>query len=180
MLLLSIYIIVTITTFIYTLIKIKAALFQKNTKKTHLYKIKNKNFQKKNKNYQPIGALFTQCEKNFYRSLLEVIPEKYIIFGKVRIADILEPAVKSKGKEKMKLFYKICAKHIDYVICHKKNLNVVCCVELHDNSHNNKERQERDNFVRAIFKGAKINFIEIKATRNYNANQLKKDFKCIM
>lgn len=192
--LIEIFILIITVNAIYVIYAVKKTFFSKKTngkknnksiskqKKhtgTHLYQTKKEFFGKKNKNYESIGALFTECEKNFYNSLIKIVPSKYAIFGKVRIADVIEPAKIKHGRERMLLFYKICAKHIDYVICNKKTLQVVCCVELHDSSHNNEERQRRDKFVREVFRGAKIKLIEIKANREYNIKQLKKDFKCV-
>jgi hypothetical protein len=127
------------------------------------------------KAYAPIDHLFTPCEKNFYNALSEVLPPDLLIFGKVRVADVLQPKAKFSGHERYRIFGKICAKHLDYVICDAKTLSIQCCIELHDRSHQQTERMERDLFLREIFKEAGIRLVEITAQKKYDKTWLKKD-----
>ena len=127
--------------------------------------------------YDDVACLFTPAEVNFYRTLLHVVPDEYQIFGKVRIADVLQPQKKLQGRAWHEAFGKICAKHLDYVICRRDDLAIICAVELNDRSHQLPERQERDRFVRAIFQNSKIRLIEVEAKRNYDLKELKKVFK---
>ncbi len=127
--------------------------------------------------YESIDKLFTACELRFYRALEQVIPDSMLIFGKVRIADVLKPKEGFNGQERYKIFGKICAKHLDYVICDKRSLNVICCIELHDQSHQRADRIERDVFVRKIFKSSGVKLIEITAKGQYNLKCLRKDLK---
>ena len=94
--------------------------------------------------------MFTYHEKDAYRKLKPIAEDLgYSVFAKVRLLDLLEPV---KGNPKYKtLFYKIQAKHVDFVLCDKK-LVARCIIELDDSSHDEKLRQERDKFVDEILR----------------------------
>ena len=89
--------------------------------------------------------LFTYNEKDAYTKLLPIAKELgYTVFAKVRLLDLVEPM---KGNPKYKTyFYKIQAKHVDFVLCDEK-LVARYIIELDDNSHDAKDRKERDEFV---------------------------------
>lgn len=92
--------------------------------------------------------LLTKNEYREYMTLRKIAAEKdLIICPKVRLLDIIEPR---KGEKDYKtLFFKVQAKHVDFVIC-DKDLRIKAVLELDDNSHDQKDRQERDAFVDQI------------------------------
>lgn len=94
--------------------------------------------------------LLTKNEWYEYRKLKQFAEQKNLqVCPKVRLLDLIEPR---RGDPKYKtLFYKIQAKHVDFVIC-DQNLYVKAIIELDDNSHNQNDRQERDDFVDTILK----------------------------
>ena len=127
--------------------------------------------------YTKIEALFTKAEINFLRTLEKVVTNPNVaIFGKVRIADIITPQ-KTANKEKWwRLFNKISSKHVDYVLCDKKDYSVICVIELNDSSHNTAKAKERDAFVRKAYQSAGIELVEIKAHRYYDVDQIAMQF----
>ena len=92
--------------------------------------------------------LLTKNEYREYMTLRKIAAEKdLIICPKVRLLDIIEPR---KGEKDYKsLFFKVQAKHVDFVIC-DKDLRIKAVLELDDNSHDQKDRQNRDAFVDQI------------------------------
>lgn len=92
--------------------------------------------------------LLTKNEYREYMTLRKIAAEKdLIICPKVRLLDIIEPR---KGEKDYKtLFFKVQAKHVDFVIC-DKDLRIKAVLELDDNSHDQKDRQDRDAFVDQI------------------------------
>lgn len=105
--------------------------------------------------------LLTKNEWHEYRKLKQYAEAKNLqICPKVRLLDIIEPR---RGIQNYKgLFYKIQAKHIDFVIC-DQNLYIKAIVELDDNSHNQADRQERDQFVDRILTSVGYKVIRTKA-----------------
>lgn len=92
--------------------------------------------------------LLTKNEYREYMTLRQLAAEKdLVICPKVRLLDIIEPR---KGEKDYKsLFFKVQAKHVDFVIC-DKDLRIKAILELDDNSHDQKDRQDRDAFVDQI------------------------------
>jgi len=89
--------------------------------------------------------MFSQNEKRAYYKLNEIAKKHdLIVFAKVRLFDLVEP-IRNHPKYKSNL-YRIQAKHVDFVLA-KSNLVARYVIELDDNSHQNKERAERDEFV---------------------------------
>lgn len=100
----------------------------------------NSSYQKK--------YLFTKNEWYAHKRLVELAKEKnLVICPKVRLLDIIEP--RSGEKNYMSLMGKIQSKHVDFVIC-DSSMRILGVVELDDNSHKLKDRQDRDEFVNEI------------------------------
>ena len=99
------------------------------------------------KSYQA-KYLLTKNEWLEYRKLKQYAQSLGLqVCPKVRLLDIIEPR---KGTPNYKsLFYKIQAKHVDFVLC-DQNLYIKAIVELDDNSHKQTDRLERDRFVDQI------------------------------
>ncbi|WP_343377318.1 DUF2726 domain-containing protein [Ligaoa zhengdingensis] len=96
--------------------------------------------------------LFTYNEKAEFKKIKE-ITDKYglYVFAKVRLLDLIEP-IRNNPKYKT-YFYKIQAKHVDFVIC-SPSLVAKIIIEIDDNSHKQAARQERDQFVNTALKAA--------------------------
>ena len=124
--------------------------------------------------YKPKKTLLTKAETNFYRHLLGAISGRCIVFCTVRVADVVEVSFpQSKDRSKWQtLFNQISSKHFDYVLV-DDDMNILCAIELNDKSHDRKERQERDAFLRKVMKSADIPLLEIKAARKYNIPELR-------
>lgn len=105
--------------------------------------------------------LFSYNEKDAYTKLKPIAEELgYTVFAKVRLLDLLEPV---KGNPKYKTyFYKIQAKHVDFVLCDAK-LVARYIIELDDSSHDTKERQERDKFVDEVVQSVGYKVIHVRA-----------------
>lgn len=96
------------------------------------------------KAYQP-KWLFSYNEKAFYHKLKTFADRNGLfLFAKVRLLDLVEPR---RGQQKYKTyFYKIQAKHVDFVLCDAK-LVARWVIELDDANHRRADRAERDTFV---------------------------------
>ena len=105
--------------------------------------------------------LLTKNEYREYMKLRQYAAEKgLLICPKVRLLDIIEPR---KGEKDYKsLFYKVQAKHVDFVICDQE-LRIKTVLELDDGSHEQKDRQERDAFVNQILTGVGYKVIHVRS-----------------
>lgn len=122
--------------------------------------------------YQPYikkNYFFSLAEVKFYDLLKEILGDKYLLFSKVRISDLIMPKY---DKDKYLYFNKIKAKHIDFLICDKNPVKPKAIIELDDNSHNNPARQERDQFIDEAFANAGIPIAHIKVRSEYNKEEI--------
>ncbi len=118
--------------------------------------------------------LLTYNEKDAYKKLLDAANEVgYTIFSKVRLLDLLEPV---SGKNYKSYFYKVQAKHVDFVLLDEK-LVARCIIELDDSSHDAKDRKERDSFVDKAVTSVGYKIIHTRAVTDETIAQIKEVFK---
>lgn len=123
--------------------------------------------------YELIGPLFTPAERSFYGVLSLACEDQALVFGKVRIADILKPKKGLNRSLWQTVFNKISAKHFDFVVCRPDDLSVLAVIELDDNSHLQKKRIERDEFIELACLNASLKLHRFKASESYNINDIK-------
>ena len=117
--------------------------------------------------------LFSYNEKDAYNKL-RPIAEKlgYTVLAKVRLLDLLEPV---KGNPKYKTyFYKIQAKHVDFVLCDEK-LVARYIVELDDSSHDIEGRKARDSFVDKVLNSVGYKIIHVRNITEDIFDKIKND-----
>ncbi|MEE0022513.1 DUF2726 domain-containing protein [Ruminococcus sp.] len=91
--------------------------------------------------------LLTKNEYSFYQKIKPIIQEKNLrILCKIRLADLIEPAVNKNQKEWYAAFNRIKSKHIDFAIA-TDDMKVIALIELQDGTHQKSDRKERDAFV---------------------------------
>src|SRR5690242_3951167 len=74
--------------------------------------------------------LFSPAERSFLSVLEEAVSDHYRVFGKVRVADVLEVKSGIDKRERRAALNRIISKHFDYVLCRKDDLSFVCAIEL--------------------------------------------------
>ena len=123
--------------------------------------------------YKKLDALFSPAERSFLGVLTQAVDNKYLIFGKVRVADVITPKEGLARSTWQTAFNKISRKHFDYVLCDKDDLSVVCVIELNDSSHNSKERKQRDAFLERSCLSAKLLLLQFTARARYNVAEVQ-------
>lgn len=120
------------------------------------------------------GVFMTPAEKEFFRVLNVAVGAKYRLFGKVRLADILEPVADkySKNSGWQMNFNKINGKHIDFLLC-GPDFEPVCAVELDDRSHGAADRVSRDEFVESAFADCGLPLARFPVRRSYIEAEIK-------
>ena len=123
--------------------------------------------------YEKRSHLMTPAERSFFGVLEQALEHNWYIFSKVRLEDII--TVK-KGIEKKKAFglrNRIKSKHIDFILCDRKTLETVMCIELDDKSHKRKDRVERDKFVDSALSVAEVPIVRFPAQSAYTIDFVK-------
>ena len=140
-------------------------------------KLTNKKSNNTNYPYRKLDALFTPAERSFFGVLLQTVGNDAHVFGKVRVADILGTKKGMDASSRRKAFNKISSKHFDFILCSKKDLSILCAIELNDKSHNSKKRQDRDKFLEGACEAASTPLIQIKAKASYNPKDIRRDIE---
>ena len=118
--------------------------------------------------YEP-KYLLTLNEKAQYKKLTQwAAQHNLIVFSKVRLSDLVCPRKGQKNHQV--LFWKIQAKHVDFVIC-TQDIKVKCIVEISDNSHKQADRKERDEFVVDVLTSCGYRVLQTYNVTDYQLNQ---------
>lgn len=120
--------------------------------------------------------LFTPAERAFLAVLDEAVGEQYRIFGKVRVADLarVKPGL-SKSRRQTALNW-VAQKHVDYVVCKRSDLSVVCVIELNDKSHKSRSVATRDRFLKEVCDVIELPLLQTPAKKSYSAAELRAEF----
>ncbi len=117
-------------------------------------------------------GLFTPAERSFLGVLDQAVGSDLRVFGKVRVADIIEIAKGTDKSQRYAAFNRISAKHFDFVLCRPSDLKPVCVIELNDKSHAKDSRKGRDEFLEKICATAGIPLIFIPAQHSYTLTEI--------
>ena len=124
--------------------------------------------------YKPKRYVTTMNEMNFYRVLLEIAKElDYILFAQVSLYNIIKMKDNLDYSTHTKYFNKIASKSIDFVLVDKK-CRIKLCIELDDNTHKKKNRNERDIFINKLFKDLEIDLLRYPVYNTYYKETFKK------
>lgn len=118
-------------------------------------------------------VLFSPAERSFLGALDQAVGREYRIFGKVRVADIVEPRQGLDRSNRQKALNRTLAKHFDFVLCAQGDLTVACAIELDDRSHQTNRRRERDTFLAALCRAVSLPLLQIPAQRTYSVPGLR-------
>jgi hypothetical protein len=122
--------------------------------------------------YVAAPILFTANERLFLTALGEAAGA-YRIFGKVRVADLIEVRKGLSKGERQRAFNRISQKHLDFVLCHPNDLSVFCAVELDDRSHERARRRARDAFLEGTLAAAGLPLVGVPSSRSYDIDELR-------
>ena len=86
--------------------------------------------------------------------------DRLTILAKVRLADIAE--VDTRVTLNKDFLWKITNKHVDFLICDKNNLDIICAVELDDYTHETQEAKDRDMFIMQVLDSVGVKTIRIR------------------
>lgn len=90
-------------------------------------------------------SLATINEQKLYSTLLEVLPDNYVVHCQVSLMSLVQPANYRDNS-------RTWAKRMDYVIT-DKTTKILAVIELDDSTHRWKKRQERDRYVNEVLDG---------------------------
>jgi len=98
------------------------------------------------------------------------IGERFVIFAKVRLADIF---FVTRRQENFSYFNRIAQRHVDFLLCDPATLKPLLGIELDDASHQRPRRRERDAFVDEVFRAAALPLLRFPAQSGYNTGEVR-------
>ena len=124
--------------------------------------------------------IYTKSERFFLGYLIRAMGEDYLIMGKVRVADILAVDSELNLSKKRAAFEKITKDHVDYLLCDRQTMGVVCVVELYDPSFDPKHQIIRGNFLDKAFRSAGIPLIRFTKKDEYRIWDVKRSIEKVL
>ncbi len=118
-------------------------------------------------------SLFTPAERSFLGVLEPNLPSGVRVFGKVRLEDILGVKAGLERGERQAARNRINRKHVDFLFVRSSDLAPLAGVELDDSSHDEEDRQQRDEFVDSAFASAGLPLLHVPAQKSYNPAEIK-------
>jgi hypothetical protein len=120
--------------------------------------------------YRKAEYLLSKAERSFFEVLLGAIGPDLLVFPKVRMLDLV---YLPKGTENAQSHRnKVQSKHLDFVLCRRDTVSPVLVIELNDRSHNRRDRQERDAFVKHVLDTIGLPYMPVPAKRAYDQRTL--------
>jgi hypothetical protein len=113
-----------------------------------------------------VASILTPAEQLFAQSLEAAVDGRWRTSFKVRVADIIEVR-STDSQERQRLFRRIAAKHIDFLLTDSESFEPIAAVELDDSSHNRVDRRQRDQFLDELFAVAELPLVRIDAAACY-------------
>lgn len=130
--------------------------------------------------YAPKSTLFTPAENKFRAVLEAAVGDEYQVYGKVRLEDII---VVKKGVSKRGGFFlrnRIKSRHVDFVVCKRRDSFIFCAIELDDSTHGQPDRQERDAMYEKLFKAVGIPLLRFPVRSTYDVKGLSAELSKIV
>lgn len=120
--------------------------------------------------YRKKDYLLTAAERSFYEVLRSIAGDDLEVFAKVRLLDLV---YLPKGTENRQSHTnRVMSKHVDFLLCDRRNVSPLLAIELDDSSHERADRAERDTFVDEVFAAAGLPILHIATKRSYAPKEL--------
>lgn len=120
--------------------------------------------------YQKKWYLLSRAERDFYEALRQAVGNRYLIFAKVRLLDLLWLPQNLPNRQMH--MNRVWAKHVDFVLCHPQTVAPALVIELDDASHQLPERQERDIFLNEVLRVAGIPLLRVPVRKSFSTSAL--------
>ncbi len=117
--------------------------------------------------------LFGATERSFLRVLEPAAGDRYRIFAKVRMAQLVAPRAgipESRGREAMEL---IRDRYFDFVVCERDSLSVVCAIDLDDQPAPPGRRRRGDSPIGELCGAIGLPYTRIAVQSAYSLEEIR-------
>ncbi len=122
--------------------------------------------------------IMTKREGKFFETLCNIFDDKCYIVPQVHLSSLLDHRVKSQNWKSA--FYHINGKSVDYVLLKRRDLSVLCAVELDDATHDSNDRISRDAEIERIFNSANIPLVRLRSPERMTKQDIVDTFANII
>ena len=120
--------------------------------------------------YEAKANLMSPAEMDFYHQIKVIVDDLFVVFPKVRIADVLK--VRPGVPLVLKWEKKINCENVDFVLCDPNDLSIKVIIEMSYPDHSKEEKGQRDSFVDQAFEDARVPLIRIMNQRDYPGEKI--------
>jgi hypothetical protein len=120
--------------------------------------------------YKVQYSLLMPSEMVFYRGLASVVGTRALICPKVRLGDVFFVV---DFKENRQQYFRIAEKHVDFLLCNPQTTKPIVGIELDDEGHQQRDRKDRDKFIKKVFEAAGLPLVHIPVQPRYNVHELE-------
>lgn len=119
--------------------------------------------------YERTERLLSAAEYSFLGALRLAVANKYDIFPKVRLLDVVN--VKA-GAGRQAAFNRVQSKHLDFLLCDRDTSRPILAIELDDSTHQRAERKVRDAFLEEVLEVVGLPAVRFPVTRAYDPHEI--------
>ncbi len=123
--------------------------------------------------YEPRSYLYDTVERRFLGHLVQAIGRDFLIFGKVRVADIVRIKSDTKPGIRKLAWDRIAKEHIDFLLCDKVGTRIICAVELYEPRKNPVYQIKRARMLDQVFNAAGIPLVRFPRAQQYKTLEIE-------
>jgi hypothetical protein len=159
-------------TFLILVLTVGMALFVKDYFQTHRGRSKKKASQRPQFPFASKPALFSTAERGLWRELSQAVGRQHIVFGKVRLADVVRVRPDLGETAARMATDEIAAISLDFVICRQSNLAIVAGAKLADTDDGAKATADEMAIAEGALSAAGVPMLRLAADQTYSATML--------
>lgn len=129
--------------------------------------------------YQKQTALFSPDDRVFFRALQDAVGDRYEIFGKIRVTDVIVPKKGAPRAETRLAFNPIAGRHFDFVLCEKSNMTMACAIQLTDKT-NPARMPDVGNPIKAVCESVALPYVSFQIQAHYPADEMRERLRLAM
>jgi hypothetical protein len=159
-------------TFLILVLAVGMALFVKDYFQTHRGRSKKKASQRAQFPFTTRPALFSTAERGLWQKLSQAVGKQYIVFGKVRLADVVRIRPELRETAARMATDEIAAISLDFVVCRESNLAIVAGAKLADTDGGSSATADEMAIAEGALAAAGVPMLRLAADRTYSATIL--------
>jgi hypothetical protein len=124
--------------------------------------------------YSVRRAFFSRSEAAFFKGLSEAVGGRFLIFSKVRLADICDDPADQGALNR------ILPRHVDFVLCEPITFRILAAVELDGWSHSQPKQIASDKFKNDFFKRIGVPLLRYSVNSQPDPSELARSIAAVV